>query len=296
MKEWIEVAQQMIEWIETHPDCGRVLNGLSDEMGYSPWYCSVLFHDVTGMTIKAYTSGRRLACAAEEIRDTDERILDIALKYGYSSQEALSRVFKQQFGCTPAAYRKNPIPIPLQIHKVVLFPDYYEKERIKTMEESRLDVSVEYIPAHKYMGIWEKKASNYCEFWEHHDCDTVCGYVTSMDKNAHPVVIPHTAGWKVENGKRTYFYGTGVEDGFTGPVPEGFELREIPGSYYLVFSYPSFDYLAENADVMTAVEKLAWNFDPKTMGYEWNEDDCPDYQRHNPEKLGYQILRPVKKV
>lgn len=56
MKEWIEVAQNMIEWIETHPDCGRVLDGLSDEMGYSPWYCSVLFHDVTGMTIKAYTS------------------------------------------------------------------------------------------------------------------------------------------------------------------------------------------------------------------------------------------------
>ena len=44
MKEWIEVAQNMIEWIETHPACGRVLDGLSDEMGYSPWYCSVLFH------------------------------------------------------------------------------------------------------------------------------------------------------------------------------------------------------------------------------------------------------------
>jgi len=54
------------------------------------------------------------------------------------------------------------------------------------MEESRLGISVEYIPAHKYMGIWEKKASNYGEFWEHHDCDTVCGYVTSMEKNAHP--------------------------------------------------------------------------------------------------------------
>ena len=28
MKEWIEVARNMIEWIETHPDCGRVLDGL----------------------------------------------------------------------------------------------------------------------------------------------------------------------------------------------------------------------------------------------------------------------------
>ena len=296
MKEWSEVVQQMIEWIESHPDCGRVLDGLSDEMGYSPWYCSVLFHDVTGMTLKAYTSGRRLACAAEDIRDTDERILDIALKYGYSSQEALSRVFKEQFGCTPAAYRKDPIPIPLQIHKYVLPSDYYEKERIKSMEESRLEVRVEYIPAHKYMGIWEEKATNYCEFWEHHDCDTVCGFVTSMEKKADPIVTPHTAGWKTENGKKIYFYGTGVEEGYDGPVPEGFEVREIPGSYYLVFSYPMFDFLAENADVMGAVEKLAWNYDPKLMGFDWNEDECPDYQRHNPEKTGYQVLRPVKKI
>ena len=145
------------------------------------------------------------------------------------------------------------------------------------MEESRLGISVEYIPAHNYMGIWEEKASNYGEFWEHHDCDTVSGYVTSMEKNAHPVVTAHTAGWKVEKEKKIYFYGTGVEDGFTGPVPEGFELRDVPESYYLVFSYPSFDYLAENIDVMEAVEKMAWNFDPRTMGYEWNENCIHTY-------------------
>jgi AraC-like DNA-binding protein len=67
----------------------------------------------------------------------------------------LTRLFKEQFGCTPAAYRKNPVPVPLQNFKTVLFPDYDEK-RIKTMEESRMNVRVEFIPAHKYMGIWEE--------------------------------------------------------------------------------------------------------------------------------------------
>ena len=93
MKEWNEAVQRMIEWIETHPDQNRVLENLSDEIGYSPWYCSVLFHDMTGMTLKAYTSGRHLARAAEEIRDTEERILDIALKYGYSFLENRQRRF-----------------------------------------------------------------------------------------------------------------------------------------------------------------------------------------------------------
>ncbi len=295
MKEWNEAVQRMIEWIETHPEQNRVLESLSDEIGYSPWYCSVLFHDMTGMTLKAYTSGRHLARAVEEIRDTEERILDIALKYGYSSQEALSRQFRQQFGCTPAAYRRNPVPIPLQIHKNILFPDYDEK-RIRTMEESRLAVRVEHIPAHRYLGIWEERAENYGEFWKYHDCDTVCGFVTSMDKAAHPIVTAHTAGWKKQDGKRIYFYGTGVPLDYAGPVPEGFEIREIPASDYLVFSYPVFDYMTENADVMDAVEKLAWNFDPGSKGYEWNEEACPDYQRHYPEGLGYQVLRPVRKA
>ncbi len=35
MKERIEVAQNMIEWIEKHTDSGRDLIGKSDEMSYS---------------------------------------------------------------------------------------------------------------------------------------------------------------------------------------------------------------------------------------------------------------------
>ncbi len=298
MKEWNEVVQRMIEWIEAHTDQSSMLESLSDEMGYSPWYCSVLFHDVTGMTLKSYVSGRRLARVAEEIRDTDERILDIAMKHGYSSQEALSRLFKRQFGCTPAAYRKAPAPIPLQIYKVVLLPDNDEKRRktMNTMEASRLDVRVEHIPAHKYLGIWEERAKDYGEFWQYHDFDEVNGFVTSMDKMAHPIVTAHTAGWTRRGGKVSFFYGTGIPSDYPGPVPEGFSVRDIPESYYLVFAYPAFDYMTENVAVMGAVEKLAWNFDPRSMGYEWNEDACPDYMRHYPEKLGYQILRPVKKI
>lgn len=67
-------------------------------------------------------------------------------------------------------------------------------------------------------------------------------------------------------------------------------------SYYLVFSHPPFDYLNENVEVMKRVEELAWNFDPTSIGYEWNEEVCQDYQRHYPEGLGYQVLRPVRKM
>ncbi len=295
MTEWTEVVQHMIDWIEENIEDNAKLEKISDAVGYSPWYCSVLFHDVTGLTLKTYAARRRLTRVTEELRDTDVRILDLAVKYGYSSQEAFARKFKEQFRCTPAAYRRNPIPLPFTNCKK-LFLNHMNEERIRTMEASRLAIRVEHIPAHKYLGIWEEKATNYGEFWEYHSCDDVCGYITSMDKIAHKIVTAHTAGWKMKDGNKVYFYGAGVDCDYVGPVPEGFELREIPESDYLVFSYPAFDFATENVDVMGAVEKMAWGFDPHSMGYEWNEDACQIYQRHYPEKLGYQVLRPVKKM
>lgn len=294
MQEWNEIVQCMIDWIEEHLDQPQILYNVSREVGYSPWYCSVIFHDVTGLTLKNYVAGRRLSLATVAIRDTEERILDIAIKYGYSSQEALSRAFKDRYGCTPAAYRKNPIPIPMMIHKHVLLPKI-KTERLREMEEKRLDVRVEHIPAHKYLGIWEERAENYGDFWKYHNCDEVCGIIDSMDKMAHPIVTAHTAGWKKSGNKKVYFYGLGIPSEYAGEIPDGFSVKEIPASDYLVFAYPAFDFLEENNEVMPAVEKLAWGFDPKEMGYEWNEEVCPIYQRHYPEKLGYQVLRPVRR-
>lgn len=63
-----------------------------------------------------------------------------------------------------------------------------------------------------------------------------------------------------------------------------------------MFSYPVFGFMTENTEVMPAVENLAFNFDPKEMGYEWNDEDCQIYQRPCPEKLGYQVARPVKRI
>ena len=91
MYEWNKAIQKMICWIEENLTENPSLQEMSRQVGYSPYYCSVKFHEVVGMTIRNYIAGRRLAQATLEIRDTDERILDIAVKYGYSSQEALTR-------------------------------------------------------------------------------------------------------------------------------------------------------------------------------------------------------------
>lgn len=303
MSEWNEAIQKMIDWIEDNLCENPSLLQMSEQIGYSPYYCSVRFHEITGMTVKSYVAGRRLALAALAIRDTDERIIDIAVRCGYSSQEALTRAFSAAFGCTPAAYRREPVPIPLPIRQVVVSPEQYlNRKGEKTMSKivlTEAHVKTEFIPAHKYLGIWDDSADNYGDFWRHHDCDKVCGMIDSMSNVSDLIVTGHTAGWRNVNGERRYFYGTGVPSDYGGKIPEGFEIREFPASYYLVFFCPPFDYLKDNGEAMGMVENLAWNYDISTFGggkYTWNEDACQCYQRHYPEVLGYQILRPIKKT
>ena len=301
-----ETVQSMIDWIDAHLDSPCVLKEMSESVGYSMYYCSAQFHRVTGITVRTYVSARRLSNAAIMLRDTDERIIDIALTLGYSSQEAFSRAFMSFFGVTPAIYRRNPRPIPLYCSKHVLFPEDYNSEGEKIMAEFCLKepaIRIEYIPAHKYIGIWESRASNYCEFWNYHSCDEVCGIIESMRNVSDIIVTCHTAGWYYEGGERKYFYGFGVPADYNGAVPDGFEIKSFPGSYYVVFYHPPFDYLKDCGEVMNRVESLAWNCEITKLGmsdkkqqFAWNEKECQCYQRHYPEMLGYEVLRPIKLI
>lgn len=60
-----------------------------------------------GVNIKEYILRRRFSCAAKEMLETEESILDIALKYGYSNAESFTRGFRKVWGITPSEYRKT---------------------------------------------------------------------------------------------------------------------------------------------------------------------------------------------
>lgn len=64
------------------------------------------FSYMTGMTLTEYVRRRRLTLAARDLRHGDDRVIDIAVKYGYDSADAFSRAFAKQHGITPTAYRK----------------------------------------------------------------------------------------------------------------------------------------------------------------------------------------------
>ncbi len=297
MQEWNSTIQKLIDYIELHACENPTLTELSAHIGYSPYYCSEQFHRLTGITIREYLLKRRLSMAAVELRDTGVPVIDIALKYSFSDQSTFTRAFKNIYGCAPSVYRKNPRPLPLICKKMLLEPLKNIEGGFDMSNLSKPYTRIEYIPAHKYLGVYRESVTKDGRIWPQHDCDLACGILSSLKDNDLDVVVTRfTSGWTVENNSRRYFFGTGVPLDYNKEIPEGFELRgEFPGSYYIVFCHQPFDYLTENAEVMKRVEDMAWNFDPKTIGFEWNET-CQDYQRHYPEVLGYQVLRAVKKL
>ena len=71
------------------------------------------FKEVTGKTLYEYITDQKLKYFAEQLAETDEQVINIALSMGEIDTKSISRRFKQLYGCTPvewrAKQRKNKI-------------------------------------------------------------------------------------------------------------------------------------------------------------------------------------------
>lgn len=105
-----EQLQLMIDWIEANLQDKFSLDELASYMGYSPYYCSFKFHQVTGISIRRYVLLRRLYLSTKDLAN-NKKLIDVAFDYGYSSQEAYSRAFKSMFGINPREYQINKFPV-----------------------------------------------------------------------------------------------------------------------------------------------------------------------------------------
>lgn len=75
-------------------------------------YCSLphfyrVFYHITGDTVMSYVRKRKLSCAAMELINTDKSIIEIALDYGYESQQTFNRAFTKTFGISPGRFKNE---------------------------------------------------------------------------------------------------------------------------------------------------------------------------------------------
>lgn len=102
----VKTIESMIDWVETNLKDDPTLDKMSDYVGYSSFYCSAKFHEAVGISFQEYVMRRKLTLAALDLRETKHKIIDIAIQYGFSSNEAFSRAFLKRYGYSPSKYRK----------------------------------------------------------------------------------------------------------------------------------------------------------------------------------------------
>jgi AraC family transcriptional regulator len=106
-----EAAQKTLEYIENHIAEDIGVEELAEIAALSPFYYQRLFSRLVKRPVREYIKLRRLARACYALRDTDCRIIDIALDFGFGSHEAFTRTFKDTYGLTPMQYRKRTVDV-----------------------------------------------------------------------------------------------------------------------------------------------------------------------------------------
>ncbi len=321
MYEWNKQIQIIVDEIDVcirnYNDEALTLHALSRKLGYSEFYMTRKFKEISGMQFREYLRSRKLAFILKEVRDTERSILDIALDYGFSSHEALTRAFKSAYGVTPGEYRKKPEPVTLRT-KINPFDRYFfglgEIGMIKSTEDIKIYFVT--IPAHKFLHIKNYESNGYWDFWQKQslipgqDCETICGLLDSIKGK-----LDDAGGSESNSGSgqvmayindpegrlcdwgipRTECYGVRLPSDYKGEVPTQMLMADIPEDEYIVFEHGPFDYEQENCSVEEKIEKAMKAFDYEGAGY--CLDTSPGritYLYHNPEQY-FKYIRPVRR-
>jgi len=102
-----EVLSSALEYIDKN-----LLYGVTPELCavkccYSLSSLQKMFRCTFHIGVSDYISRRKLTLATKELIESDNSVLEIALKYGYNSHEVFTRAFRRLWGITPSEFRRE---------------------------------------------------------------------------------------------------------------------------------------------------------------------------------------------
>ncbi len=109
--DFLQGMNHAIQYIEEHLTDGVDMNEIVEYTGYSYAYFQRVFSCISGVSVAEYVRKRKMTLAAMDLKEKKERVIDVALKYGYDSADAFSRAFTAFHGITPTMAKEDDAKI-----------------------------------------------------------------------------------------------------------------------------------------------------------------------------------------
>lgn len=294
--EWLTSIRTAIDYIDEHLEENISAQDVADRVNISPFFLQRGFSLMTGYGIGEYIRNRRLYQAAVDLKQTEWKVIDIALRYCYETPESFTKAFSRFHGVTPSQVRDGAaikVFLPLTI-------------KLSVQGGSQMDYKIAPMFPFKVIGF-QKVFDNetaYAEipkFWDE-ICEKYANSVYAGNAPANPyeqALVDNCIGEygvcidDIGGGKFRYL----IAGKYTGgAVPEGMVVYEFPRNEWAVF-----DCIGPNPQTLQSVntrifsEWLPGNPDYELSGnatVEWY--DCINGEMTDPDYHS-AIWVPVKK-
>jgi len=234
--EWMAIIADSVQYIEDHITENISADDVAKAVGVSPFYFQKGFAMLCGFSVAEYIRNRRLALAGNDLLITDEKVIDIAMKYGYDSPDSFTKAFTRFHGVSPSSVRRvlrNPPtsgPLLGTENEVML----------KTFAPLKLKVSLEggYLMDYKIVKKdaftvianaktfpYEGAKTNVPLFWQEHFQAGMGQYVMGV----------YGINIDLEMGQENFEYLIADPYNPQKDVPEGLVTRTIPAFDWAVF-------------------------------------------------------------
>ncbi len=279
--EWVERLNQSINYMEEHLTSEIDYERLGQIACCSAYHYQRMFAYMAGVTLAEYIRRRKMSLAAVDLQGKNEKIMDVAAKYGYSSPTAFNRAFQSIHGIAPSAVKGDGAAVksfPPMTFSIAVKGAEEMNYRIETKEAFRI-VGVS-APLRKEL---EQNFTVVPQMWQE-----AAGNGT-IEKLAGMVDAPPAGllGVSACHDEEQWKYWIAVSS--TKDCGE-FEEYTVPACTWAIFPGSGANLSIQNLEQRIITEWLP------TSGYEYaNAPDIEVYLNADPQNAQYEVWIPVRK-
>lgn len=300
MESWdkIEAVQRMQDYIDQHLNEPITMHQLANAAGYSLWHAARLFKELLGKAPFEYIRSVRLSQAAVRLQNNQTKVVDVAFDFVFDSHEGFTRAFSKQFGLPPSQYRREKpelnLFLPLRVHDIYLFLQRGECAMENQPIMNTVFVQVVDRPARKLIVKRAVKATHYFEYCEEVGCeiwDTLSAVKGALYEPIGMWLPPNM----ISPNTSKYVQGVEMPIDYTGPVPEGCEVVNLPPCKMMIFQGPPYDD-EKFMDAIGTMWEVMKTYNPELYGFRWADEDGPRFQLAPMGYRGYIEGRLVRLI